>query len=76
MLTLTITCNRFSNEDEINSVLGLGGYSGMQKYCPLTGNVVLTIQSDEVHSEIGFLSIVVEELHKQNIQFNLTNEEV
>lgn len=75
MLTLTIKCDRLTNENLINDVLGLGGFSGMQTYNDLTGDCVLTLQTNEVASEMGFLAIVIRELHNQSILFTLTNSE-
>lgn len=76
MLTLIIPCTRLTTEQHINTVIGVGGYSGMQIYDRYTGDVVLTIQSEEVGTEIEFLSKVIWELHDQQIEYILTNKEV
>lgn len=73
MITLTIPCNRIVNENLLNDILGLGGFAGMQIYNDLTGDCTLTLQTNEVHSEMGFLAIVLRELHSQFIPFTLDN---
>lgn len=73
MLILTVSFDRINNENLLNDCLGLGGYSGMEQYSSIENKATLTFEDQDIASEMGFLAIVLRELHNQGFEYTLTS---